>query len=175
MEARFRRAEWDAQGARGLGQRHPQEEVQDDDGSPCRVEPTEGVVDELALDDSQGGIRNRRTVDRLQLDLDGSRTPAAQAIDAGSNEESMEPSVEPIRVAQSGQVSPCPNERFLDRVAGKLPIPEDQARGCVQPRNPGADEHGEGVMIAPPGPFHESSLVHGASPFRRGRSGALGW
>jgi hypothetical protein len=30
-------------------------------------------------------------------------------------------------------------------------------------------------MIALPGPLHESSLVHGASPFRRGRSGALGW
>src|SRR4029079_2409423 len=103
----------------------------------------------------------------------------ADRIDAGTDEKSMQPAIERVRVAQSGQVAPCPDERFLDGVAGQLSISKDQSRGCVQPCDARADEHGEGVMIALPGSFHESSLVHGCLrgclSSQRGRSGALGW
>ncbi len=73
----------------------------------------------------------------------------------------MQPGVEPIRVAETRQVAPGADECLLDRVARELPVPEDQAGGRVQPREVDVDERGEGVMLAPPRSFDESSLVHG--------------
>jgi len=175
MQSRLRRAERDAQGRRRLRQRHPQEVVQNDDGAPRRVEPSEGIVDELSLDDVRSGIADHGSVERLQLDLDGPGAAMPQGIDAGADEQAMEPAVETIRVAQAGQASPRPDVRLLDRVSSQLSIPEDQPRGCVQPRRTRADERGEGVMIASPGTFHERPLVHGCLSSRRSRSGALGW
>src|SRR6185503_11229073 len=121
------------------------------------------------------GIAARWPVQRRELDLDRPSPPMAEGVDAGTNEKAMEPGVETTRVAQSGQVSPCPDVRLLDRVGGELSIPKDQPSGCVQPCDARADEHGEGVMIASPGPFHESLLVHGCLSSQRSRSGALGW
>ena len=167
MEPRFRGAQRNAQGAGCLGQRHPQEEVQDDDGSPRRVEPPEGVVDELALDDLRCGVGDGWAVERLELDLEGPGAATAQGVDAGTDEQAMEPPVELVRIAQAGQASPRPDVRLLDRVGGQLPIPEDQPPGCVQPCGARADELGEGVMIASHRPFHESSLVHGCLTSRR--------
>lgn len=141
--------------------------MQDDDGSPRRVEPPEGIVDELTIDDVRCGICDRRPVDRVQLDLDWSSSPVAQRVDTGTNEEPMEPTVETIRIAQSGQVSPCPDERFLDCVAGELPIPKDQPCGCVQSSDTRVNELGKGVMIASPGPLHECSLIHGCLTSQR--------
>lgn len=113
--------------------------------------------------------------ERIELDLDRPAAAMPQRIDAGSDEEAMKPRVEPIGVAQAGQASPRPDVRLLNRVRGELPIPEDQSRGCVQPCGARANEHGEGVMIAFPGPLDEDSLVHGCLSSRRSRSGALGW
>ena len=76
----------------------------------------------------------------------------------------MDPGVERVRVAQPGQVPPGPDERLLDRVARELRVVEDQSGRCVQPRDALADELGEGVMIAPPGPLDELSLVHRRPP-----------
>ncbi len=75
----------------------------------------------------------------------------------------MEPGVEPVGVAKSRQVSPGPDQRLLDRVPRELAVPEDQPGGRVQPRDGAAGEHGEGVMIAPPCPLDELSLLHGRS------------
>ena len=64
--------------------------------------------------------------------------------------QSMEPGVEPVRVAKPGQVPPGSDERLLDRVARELRVPEDQAGGRVQPREAHIEERGEGVMFASP-------------------------
>lgn len=180
MQSGLRRAKRYAEDGRCLGQRHPKEEVQDDDGAPRWVEPSQGIVDQLSIDDVGSRITGRRLltglplVRRRELDLEWPSAPAAQDVDAGPDEKAMEPSVERTRVAQPGQVSPSPDERFLDRVGGKLSISENQPRGCVQPCDARADELGEGVMIALPGPLHESPLVHGclsvpAQPIWRAR------
>ena len=73
----------------------------------------------------------------------------------------MEPGVESVGIAETRQVAPRSDECLLDRVARELRVPEDQAGGRVQPREVDVDERGEGVMLAPPRSFDESSLVHG--------------
>lgn len=77
----------------------------------------------------------------------------------------MEPGVEPIGVTQPRQVPPGSDECLLDRVAGQLRVPEDEAGGPVQPRDGRADELGKGVMIAPPRSLDTASLVHGRLVF----------
>ena len=86
--------------------------------------------------------------------------PPAERIEAGVDGQSVEPGVEPVRVAQAREVAPGSDVRLLDRVAREIRVPKDEAGGGVQPRDGRADEHGEGVMIAPPCPFDEFPLVH---------------
>jgi uncharacterized protein len=73
----------------------------------------------------------------------------------------MEPGIEPVRVTKTGQVAPGADERFLDRVARELRVPEDEAGRRVQPRKGRVDKLREGVMIAPLRASDELSLVHG--------------
>jgi hypothetical protein len=73
----------------------------------------------------------------------------------------MEPGVEPIRIAQSGQVPPGTDHSLLDRVARELRVPDDQSGRRVQPRETDIEKLGEGVMIATPRKLDECSLVHG--------------
>ena len=96
-----------------------------------------------------------------ELDLDRAPSPAPGEVEAGVDGQAMEPGVEPVRVAETGQVAPGADERLLDRVARELRVPEDEAGGRVQPREGRVDERGEGVMIAPPRSLDEPSLVHG--------------
>ena len=111
-----------------------------------------------------GNVADERPIDRVELDLDDAPPPVTEEIKAGMNEESVEPGVEPVRVAQPGKALPRPDKTLLDRVARELRVPKDQPGRRVQPRDRPADEHGEGVMIAMRRPVHELSLVHGGPP-----------
>jgi hypothetical protein len=73
----------------------------------------------------------------------------------------MEPGIEPLGVTQPLEVAPGSDKRLLDRIAGQLRVPEDEAGGPVQPRAGIAGKRGEGVMIAATRSLDETSLVHG--------------
>ena len=107
----------------------------------------------------------------VELDLDRPPAPAARLVEAGVDGQAMEPGVEPIGVTQPRQVAPGSDEGLLDRVAGELRVPEDEAGGPVQPRDGPAGELGEGVMIALPRSLDESSLVHGRLGCRHDHGG----
>jgi len=175
METRLGGPQWDAEGCRYLGQRHPQEVVQDDDRAPVRIEVLERLVQQLAVGDDGRHVGHSRTVDRCQLDLDRSAPPSTRDIDAGMDDELAQPGVELVGVAKRRQVPPCADESILDRVSRELRVPEDQPGGRVQPRDGRAGERGEGVMIAPLCPFDEVSLVHDSPWSLRNHSVALTW
>src|SRR6476659_3759085 len=73
----------------------------------------------------------------------------------------MEPAIEPVHVAQRGQVAPAADHRLLDSVPRKFAVAEDQSGGCVQARDGRAGKQCEGVMIASLRSLDETSLVHG--------------
>ena len=76
----------------------------------------------------------------IELDLDDPAAPTAGQVEAGVDGQAMEPGIEPVGITQSRQVAPGPDEGLLDRVAGQLRIPEDEAGGPVQPRGGPAGE-----------------------------------
>ena len=160
MQARFGGAERDPQGGRRLRQRQPQEIVEDDDRTRAGVETPEGVIDKLAIGDTEGDVAGRRSAERGELHLERPAPPATQHVDAGADEKSVDPSVEPVGVAQPRQVPPGSEQGFLDRVPRELAIPEDEPGSRVQPRDSRAGKHREGVMIAPLRLLDETSLVH---------------
>jgi hypothetical protein len=73
----------------------------------------------------------------------------------------MEPGVEPLRVAETREVTPGSDVGILDRVARELRVAEDEAGDGFQTRDGRIDEVREGVMIAPPRSLDEIQLVHG--------------
>ena len=140
-------------------------------GSRCRSASSRLV----AIDDRGREVGDGGVVDRGQLDLDRAVAPTARDIDAGIDDEPAEPGIEPIGVAEPGQVAPGAEEAVLDRVMREIRVPEDQSGRCVQPRDGRAGERGEGVMIAPLCPLDEVSLVHDRLWFGAADVVALRW
>src|SRR4029079_4632450 len=95
-------------------------------------------------------IGRDRRVERCQLDLLGTPSPATQEVEAGIDDEPPPPGIEPVRIAETGQVPPGADEAVLDRVARELRVPDDEAGRRVQPRKRPIDARGEGGMIALP-------------------------
>ena len=151
----------DAEGRGHVLQRHPEEIVQGDDRAMTGIEPPERLVDQFAVGQSPRHVGRLRRIEWSDLDLDRAPSPTTCEVETGVDGQSVEPGVEPIRVAETRQVAPRTDECLLDRVARELRVPKDQASGRVQPRESRVDESGEGVMIAPPRAFDELSLVHG--------------
>jgi succinyl-CoA synthetase beta subunit len=174
MESRLRRSDRDSQDRGDVGQGEIEVVMEDDDSPELGLEPEEAALDLVAVGDSGRVIGRDRAAQRnvVKLDLDPVTPQSAGLVDARANEESMQPGIEAIRVAERGQIAPGPDERVLHGVGGLFRIPEDQPGGGIQPGDRGACQLGEGVMIAVPRSLHEVSLHH--APRRvAGRSAAL--
>ncbi len=152
---------WNAHDRRDVGHRHAREVPQHDDSALFRFEVRKQAVELVAVGDRADRVRLGIRDDRLELDFDRPATPPADGHQAGVDEDSVEPGVESIRVAETGQIAPGPQEGVLDHVVCELAVPDDQPGGRIQPRDGDADKRGEGVMIASSCPLDESSLVHG--------------
>src|SRR6185503_892561 len=137
------------------------------------VERAEYVLDEIATRDDARSIRDRRVVDRRELDLDGTSTTTPREIEIGVDGESMKPAVERVGVAKPRHVPPGSDQPILDRIACELRVPEDEAGRPVQPHDGPTGKLGEGVMIALPRSLDEPSLVHGRLGCGRDREVAL--
>lgn len=134
--------------------------MQDDQGPMFRRETCESVVQGVTVGEGRDRIVAARHIDRRDVDLDHPSSPAACLVDRGVGQQSIEPGIEPIRIAQSGKVAPGPDECLLDCVARVLAVEEDQAGGRVQARRGCPCEHSERVAIASPCPLDENPLVH---------------
>ena len=171
MEPGLHRSQRDPQLDGDVGQRHSQVVVQHDNGPPLRFEPSQGRVEKISI-----GKRHRRIPDvwgihRHQLDFHDATPASTCDVEAGVNDQAVKPGREPLRIAKPGQVPPGAKEGVLDRVSCELAVPEDQACGCVQPRDGRAGKDGKGVMIALPRSLDETSLIHGRLSQWRGQRG----
>ena len=165
MKAGLGRPEWDSERIGRFRQCQLEVETKDDDGALLRVKPLERAIEKVAIGDEGGGVGDGRVIERCQLHLDDPSAPMPRRIDAGMHGEPVEPGIEPLRVAQPGQISPGPHQRLLDRVSREFRVPEDESGGCVQSREGRVDELTKGALIAPACPLDETSLLHGHPRF----------
>ena len=135
MQPRLDRPDRDAEGRRDLGQRQPQEVVQDDDRATALVEVPEHSIDLVPIGECAGHVGHDRRVDGRELDLDGAPSPAAGLVDAGIDGEAIQPGIEPVGISKLREVPPGPDQPLLDRVACELGVPEDEAGSPVQPHD----------------------------------------
>jgi hypothetical protein len=98
-------------------------------------------------------------MDGEQADL-GSPTDAAALVVAGVDDQSREPRVESIDVAQATQLPPCPDEGVLDSVLGAIDIAKDEEGGSVESVDRPARKRGEGVVVPADGCFDLLALSH---------------
>ena len=58
---------------------------------------------------------------------------AHRLVHAGSDDETMEPRVEPVRIAEPGQVAPGDHQRVLHGILGPVDVAEDPLRDREEP------------------------------------------
>jgi hypothetical protein len=80
---------------------------------------------------------------------------------AAVDEDTTQPGVELVEVAQSGQVLPGGHARVLGRIAGVGVVADDRPRGSEQPVDPRRDERLEGVAVAGSGALDQRRLAVG--------------
>jgi hypothetical protein len=160
VEARFRRPERDPQRDGDLRQWQVEIVMKDDEGTRLRLEAAKAASELIAVNGDREAAIDGWRVDVAELDIDTMTPKPARLIDAGADEQSVEPGVEAIGAAQRRQVTPGPDERLLDGVLGLVGVTQDEPGGRIQPEDRGACQHGEGVMIAPSCSLHEILLHH---------------
>ena len=129
--------------------------MEDDQGPRLRLEVTEATFQLVTVRRRRRFVGDAGGVDLGELDVEAMPPESARLIDAGADEQAVEPGVEPVRAAQRGQVTPGPDERLLDGVLGLVGIAQDEPGGGIQSEDRGACQRGEGVMIALPRSLHE--------------------
>jgi hypothetical protein len=101
-------------------------EVAEDQDRPfIRLEPAEAAIELISVADGQELIRRCRAVDREDEQV---RDPLALPAGFGNadiREQTVDPGVEPVRIAEARQVTPGDHQRFLQGVLGPVDIPED--------------------------------------------------
>lgn len=134
--------------------------MQCDDRPMPWIQARERPIHEVAVGERAGDVRPARKIDRRELDLDDPTSSPAQEVEAGVDGQPVEPTVEAVRVPESRQIAPGPDQCLLDRVTREFGVPEDESSRRVQPRKTQVDKIGEGVMIAPLRPLDSVPLVH---------------
>jgi len=120
VEAGPRRPNRDAEAFRDLSQWVPEVVMEHDDRSLFRSQQSERMLEFVPERHAPGHIRGRRGID---LERPNASHPAAFASRlgvTGVHDQSMEPGIEALRVAQGGQVAPGTDEGLLRHVLGAM-------------------------------------------------------
>jgi hypothetical protein len=131
--------------------------MEDHDRPLLGLQAPEAALELIAIRQSVRAVVGRRLgPDDPNLGRPAALVPAL--IGAGVDEEPTEPGIEPVRVTESRQLSPCMDEGFLDGVLGALPVAEDEARDGEEAVARRDRERLEGLVIAATCRFHDISL-----------------
>ena len=115
----------DSEDPRDLRQRVSVVVMEDDDGALFRSQPREGILELGSVHDGVGRIRSGFGSDRVNAEASVPAAGATRFHVAGVNDESMEPGLEPLGIAQRRQIPPGAEQRLLSRVLRPVAITED--------------------------------------------------
>ena len=134
MEPRLRRGEGDPERRRGLGQGVAEVVVHDDERSLLRVEAGECPLDQVAIRQVAGVVVVvvGSSMGRISTSIGRRRRRRASSRQAFTSRRWSQASNR-SGITKPGQVTPGSHQGVLDRVARELAVPEDEARGRVEP------------------------------------------
>ena len=117
------------------------------------------MLELVAVGGKAGGIGFALDSERRQLDLDDpvSPVPSSLAV-AGVDDESMEPAIEAVWIADRADVDPGGDQRLLDSVGGKVVATKDEAGRPMQTVERVGGQRRKGVVVAIAGAKDEISL-----------------
>ena len=131
MEPRLCGAHRDPEHRRDLREWEIEIDMENDDGAGFGLETRERAVELVAIGTPSGVVVGSEVEDGLDIDLDHPPLAAPDEIDAGVDDQAMQPVVERRRVTQPRQAAPRPDEGLLDGVLGQIRVAEDEAGGGV--------------------------------------------
>lgn len=132
--------------------------MQDEDQALVRVQATEAALDLVPLDGPRELIGCARQLDAGEIDLADGPARAPQLVVARSHEESVQPGLPSVGVAQRREVTPRPDKRRLDGVLGSVWVAKDEAGRGIEPGERRARQDGECLLVASLCPDDEISL-----------------
>ena len=135
--------------------------MEDKDRALVRWKPSEPAVELVAVVDGQGLVCGCRCIRFEQDDIRRELTATSGFGVAGVDQDAVEPRVEPIKVAQRGQLAPHLDERYLDRVLGEVGVAKDPMRDEDAAVADLTNQRAEGLFVA------LSRLVHDRSQHSR--------
>jgi hypothetical protein len=138
---------WDVEGARDLDRIEPQVVAQDQDGALIGLQAAEAAIELVTVEDTLCLVGPDRCVDRQGPNVCIVSPGAAVVLVAVVDEESGQPGLEPIRIAEAGQLTPGDHQRVLDRVLGSFVVSQDPSRDPEQPVTAGTSQDGERIPV----------------------------
>ena len=136
--------------------------MHDDEGTLLFVEVAEAALDLVTVGQDDGRV-GCDPLDRHDRGLVPPAAPvAASLFIARVHEQTSQPGFEAVRIAESGQVAPRMDERFLGGVIRAGFVPQDEPGDGKEPTDRAARQLRERIPIACHGPFHEIPM-HRAS------------
>ena len=103
-------------------------------------------------------VRPGRSVDRQDADV---RVPVARPARlrvARVDEEPLEPGVEAVRIAETGQLAPGDHQRLLHGILGPSDVPEDPLGDRHEPVTVRPGQDGEGLPVTALGLLDEVAI-----------------
>src|SRR4029079_5531290 len=123
----------DAETVGYLGRGEAQVVREDEDRSLFGREASEAAIEPVTVIDRDRLVRPARSIDWEDPDV---RVPGAHAARLGVaciDEETLQPGVEAVRIAEARQFTPGDHQRLLHGILGPSDIPEDPLRDRHQP------------------------------------------
>jgi hypothetical protein len=131
VEARADRAYGCANRARNLLHREVAVEAKDDRGALVGIEAPERSFKPIALgDDVMGVIRGSERSRSIQIVV-SSMSGAAEPVPTDVDEDSSEPGIELLGIAEAVMLPPCSDERVVGRILCLLCVAEDEPGEAV--------------------------------------------
>ena len=163
VESGAGRAGRDAEDLRDLGWLVPGVVAQREDCALLWVETSEAAFELVSIRERQEIVVPRRYVDRQDAKVGHEPALAHRLVDGGPDDETVQPRVEPVRIAECGQIAPGDHQCFLHRILGPVDIAEDPLREREEPVTTRADQVGVCLPIPVLGRLDEIA-IHGPIP-----------
>jgi hypothetical protein len=158
METRASRTRRDAEDLGDLGRGVALVVVEHEQCPLFGREPPEPAFELVPVGDREQVIGRGRSVDRQHSQVRGSAPLARRLVDAFTDDDTVDPRVEPVRIAEASQVTPGDHQRLLKGILGSVDIAQDPVRQHEESVDPRAHQVDECRLIAVLGRFHEVAV-----------------